>query len=215
MHFSSFPLTACEKEKADLVFLLDMSGSISVENYAIMINFTAELLKSFKVSNKFVRVGLAQFSDTPSHEFFLNDYSNEEEVVSHVLRLKYSGGNTYIGKALDHIKNYFKSSTGSRYGVSKNLVLITDGDSYDDVGDVAERLRALGVEVFAIGIGNFHSLKLLQITGDPQRLFNVRSFSDLENIKNKLFETICKSKPIPEPTSKHNSIFRLHDIQSG
>uniref|UniRef100_A0A3Q3X043 VWFA domain-containing protein n=1 Tax=Mola mola TaxID=94237 RepID=A0A3Q3X043_MOLML len=204
-----------KKEKADLVFLLDMSGSIGVENYAIMINFTAELLKSFKVSNKFVRVGLAQFSDTPAHEFFLNDYSKEEEVVSHVLRLKYSGGNTYIGKALDHIKNYFKSSTGSRYGVSKNLVLITDGDSYDDVEDVAERVRALGVEMFAIGIGNFHSLKLLQIAGDPQRLFNVRSFSDLENIKNKLFETICKSKPIPEPTSKHNSIFRLHDIQSG
>uniref|UniRef100_A0A3Q3X029 VWFA domain-containing protein n=1 Tax=Mola mola TaxID=94237 RepID=A0A3Q3X029_MOLML len=198
MHFSSFALTACEKEKADLVFLLDMSGSIGVENYAIMINFTAELLKSFKVSNKFVRVGLAQFSDTPAHEFFLNDYSKEEEVVSHVLRLKYSGGNTYIGKALDHIKNYFKSSTGSRYGVSKNLVLITDGDSYDDVEDVAERVRALGVEMFAIGIGNFHSLKLLQIAGDPQRLFNVRSFSDLENIKNKLFETICKSKPIPD-----------------
>nr|XP_046254479.1 collagen alpha-6(VI) chain-like isoform X2 [Scatophagus argus] len=186
---------ACEKEKADLVFLLDQSSSISLEDYSIMKNFTAELVNDFDVSEDFVHVGLAQFSDNPQHGFYLNKYSNVEDVITHILSLEYSGGNTYLGRALYYMKQYFDLSQGSRTGLSKNLVLITDGDSHDDVEDAANELRAVGVEMFAIGVGDVHDLELLQITGTPERLFNVKNFNGLANIKKKFANTICESKP--------------------
>lgn len=196
--FSGFALTACPKEQADLVFLLDQSGSISPTDYSIMINFTAELVNGFSVSKKNVHVGLAQFSTENKHEFYLNKYDSSSDVIAHIKSLNHSGGGTLIGKALNYIKDYFKPSQGSRAGISKNLVLITDGDSQDNVKPAADLLKNLGIEVFTIGIGNVHDVELLQIAGVRERLFRVENFNGLDQIKSKVVDTICDSKP-PRP----------------
>ncbi|KAK5861651.1 hypothetical protein PBY51_017110 [Eleginops maclovinus] len=186
----------CEKQQADLVFLLDHSGSILPEDYTIMKNFTTDLVNSFKVSENLVRVGLAQFSSEFQDEFYLNQFYSQEVVNKHILSMSQKGGGTEIGRALDSIMGYFEASRGSRRsaGISQNLVLITDGESQDDVEDAADRLRALGIEMFAIGIGDVHDLQLLQITGTPERLFTVNNFNSLDKIKQRVVETICKSK---------------------
>ncbi|XP_031610902.1 collagen alpha-6(VI) chain isoform X2 [Oreochromis aureus] len=190
----------CEKQSADLVFLVDQSGSISQADYAVMKNFTIDLINSFKVSEDFIRAGFAQFSDIFQHEFYLNQFYTEKEISDHILKMSQRGGGTNIGLALTSIKEYFEASRGSRKseGISQNLVLITDGESQDDVEDPAIELRALGIEVFAIGIGDVHILELLQITGTPESLFTVQNFGSLENIKQKVVDTICKSKLIPD-----------------
>uniref|UniRef100_H2MR52 Collagen type VI alpha 6 chain n=1 Tax=Oryzias latipes TaxID=8090 RepID=H2MR52_ORYLA len=178
----------CEKQQADLVFLVDQSGSIQTGDYDLMKNFTTELVKSFSIGQKLVRVGLAQFSSSFQHEFYLNQFSEDTEVSEHILEMTQTGGGTNIGLALKSIREYFETSRGSRRseGISQNLVLITDGESQDDVEDPADDLRALGIEIFAIGIGDVHDLELLQITGTPQRLFTVQNFGSLENIKQKV-----------------------------
>uniref|UniRef100_A0A3Q2UP15 Collagen type VI alpha 6 chain n=1 Tax=Fundulus heteroclitus TaxID=8078 RepID=A0A3Q2UP15_FUNHE len=191
---------ACEKQEADLVFLVDQSGSINTNDYSIMKNFTIELVKSFQVSKDLVRVGLAQFSSSFKNEFYLNRFHQEKDISSHISSMIQEGGGTNIGAALESIREYFEASHGSRRssGISQNLVLITDGDSQDDVEDPADALRALGIEIFAIGIGDVHKLELLQITKDPRKLFTVENFGSLDAIKKKVVDTICKSKPPSE-----------------
>lgn len=205
-------MAVCEKQKADLVFLIDQSGSIGPQDYVTMKKFTTELINSFKVSEDLVRVGLAQFSSTFQNEFYLNQMYTEQAVTKHILDMHQSGGGTSIGLALDSIREYFEASRGGRRssGISQNLVLITDGESQDDVEDAADRLRALGVEVFAIGIGDVHDLELLQITGTPKRLFTVENFGSLEKIKLKVVDTICKSGPeIPDRSGELKSVTLL------
>lgn len=170
-----------------------------------MINFTIELVKSFEVSQEFVHVGLAQFSDFPQHEFYLNRYYQPQDVSSHIRNMERHGSNTLLGRALDYIKDYFEVSQGSRSGISKNLLLITDGDSQDDVEDAAEHLRALGIEVFAVGVGDVHDLQLLQITGTPERLFNARDFKGLEKIKKDVVKALCEPKFTPDPPGELKS----------
>uniref|UniRef100_A0A3Q1FMU4 Collagen type VI alpha 6 chain n=1 Tax=Acanthochromis polyacanthus TaxID=80966 RepID=A0A3Q1FMU4_9TELE len=174
----------CQKQKADLVFLIDQSGSINSTDYTVMKKFTTELIRSFKVSEDLVRVGLAQFSSKFQNEFYLNQFYAEQAISQHILDMRQLGGGTKIGLALDSIREYFEASRGCRRsaGISQNLVLITDGESQDDVEDAADRLRAMGIEVFAIGIGDIHDLELLQITGTPERLFTVENFGSLERI---------------------------------
>lgn len=56
------------------------------------------------------------------------------------------------GLALTFIlENCFKPESGSRVGIPKIGILITDGKSQDDVIPPAESLRNAGVELFAIG----------------------------------------------------------------
>lgn len=127
------------------------------------------------------------------------------QVVTHITGMQQTGGGTNIGLALTALREYFTEARGSRgkQQISQNLVLITDGESQDDVGLPAETLRALGVEIFVIGIGNVQGLELLQITGgNNDRLFTVQNFGSLDKIKQKVVETICESKPQREKEGK-------------
>lgn len=57
-----------------------------------------------------------------------------------------------LGVALNFIlENCFKPESGSREGLPKIGILITDGKSQDDVIPPAESLRNAGIELFAIG----------------------------------------------------------------
>ncbi|KAM6910514.1 collagen alpha-6(VI) chain-like [Xenentodon cancila] len=180
---------ACKK--SDVVFMLDFSSSINLTDHELMINFTADIVNSFEVGEKFVRVGLAQFSDRFQHEFHLDKYFQAEDMVKHIRNVGYEGGDTYIGDALVKIKNYFQTSTGSRSGIPKTLVLISDGNSHDDVEDAADDLRAMGIDILAIGVGDIYDLQLLQITGTPEKLFNIQNFKQLGSIKSKIVDEIC------------------------
>uniref|UniRef100_A0A669EYG4 Collagen type VI alpha 6 chain n=1 Tax=Oreochromis niloticus TaxID=8128 RepID=A0A669EYG4_ORENI len=173
----AFSLAACNQ--TDLVFLLDYSSSINQSQHTIMLNFTASVVDNFNVSKELAHVGLAQFSDDPKDEFYLNTYNNKTNMTGHILNMPYNGGNTYLGEALVHIRDYFHESKGSRRDVPKNLVLITDGNSHDDVEDAAEALRKMGITIFAIAVGDVFYLQLLQITGTPEKVFNVDSFDSL------------------------------------
>lgn len=166
-----------------------------------MKSFTIDLINSFKISKELVNVGLAQFSSTFQHEFYLNQFFDEQAISAHIRRMQQLGGGTNIGLALNAIREYFQAERGSRKaeGISQNLVLITDGESQDDVEEAAKILRDLGVEVFTIGIGNAHDLELLQIAGSPERVFTVRNFGNLKDIQQKVVDTICTSRPIPQP----------------
>ncbi|XP_077453777.1 collagen alpha-6(VI) chain isoform X2 [Stigmatopora argus] len=185
----------CRKRIADLVFLLDQSESIKGTDYAIMKNFTTQLVSSFNVSQDLFRVGVAQFDDSFQDEFHLNRYLGEEDVNKHIMDMKQRKGSTYIGNALAKIQDYFQEGNGSRRAadVPQNLVLITDGESTDEVQTPADNLRALGVEIFVIGIGNYRETQLLQMAGKHDRYHTVDSFVALTEIRQKVVDTICNS----------------------
>uniref|UniRef100_A0AAV2ME79 non-specific serine/threonine protein kinase n=1 Tax=Knipowitschia caucasica TaxID=637954 RepID=A0AAV2ME79_KNICA len=207
----------CEKQEADLVFLLDQSGSIQSNDYQTMKNFTGELVRSFTISQDQVRVALAQFSSSFEHQLYLNEKNTEEKVVEHILGLRQLGGGTNIGHALNSLQQYFTAARGSRKAqqVSQNLILITDGESQDAVEDAALRLRSSGVELFVIGVGHVHKLELLQITKRPDRLFTVHDFGGLETIKKKVVDTICKSRPEQERTDCSIEVAVGFDVSHG
>lgn len=73
-----------------------------------------------------------------------------ERVLEMFTRLRFLS--VLPGLALTFIQeNSFKPESGSRPGIPKIGVFITDGKSQDDVIPPAQRLRDAGIEVFAIG----------------------------------------------------------------
>ncbi|XP_073340800.1 collagen alpha-6(VI) chain-like [Pagrus major] len=186
--------------KNDLVLLLDQSESIEEVNYALMKKFSADVLNSLEINDEFVHVGAAQFSDSLLPEFYLNKYSRGQEIIRHLLAMKKKGGFTYIGRALKAIKEFFTPARGSRDKMTKNLLMITDGESEDEVEETADLLRELGVNVFAVGVGDVHDLELLQISGTPERVFKVSNYKALPFIKDDIIDKMCQTEPTPECT---------------
>ncbi|XP_063003668.1 collagen alpha-4(VI) chain-like [Elgaria multicarinata webbii] len=195
----------CSTQAADLVFLIDGSGSILERNFALMKTFMKEIVDGFIVAQDKVRIGVAQFSREPQKEFYLNQFYTDVAVkgaIDNIIKLRAS---TFTGEALRFVKSFFEPANGSRKneGVLQSLIVITDGKSNDTVNEAAIALRKDGILIFAIGIGTLNNFELLQIAGDSSRVYVVKNFEVLQTIKKKIVREICD---VQDPPSRDCSI---------
>ena len=70
----------------DIVLSLDGSGSISPENFALMLQFCAKLAQTFNFSATGVRMGAVQFSSVLQTEFQLT--SSQSDAVTKINNIK-------------------------------------------------------------------------------------------------------------------------------
>uniref|UniRef100_A0AAY4BGA7 Collagen alpha-1(XIV) chain n=1 Tax=Denticeps clupeoides TaxID=299321 RepID=A0AAY4BGA7_9TELE len=199
--------------KADIVILVDGSWSIGRLNFRMVRMFLENLVNAFSVDFEQTRIGLAQYSGDPRIEWHLNTHTNKGAVIDAVKNLPYKGGNTHRLKlclALNFIlQNSFKPESGSRPGIPKIGILITDGRSQDDVQPAAQSLRDAGVEMFAIGVKNADENELKAIASPPEEthVYNVADFSDMSGIVEGLTRNVCDRETDSEtPTPPRNLV---------
>ncbi|KAF6312695.1 collagen type VI alpha 6 chain [Rhinolophus ferrumequinum] len=183
----------CEVEKVDLVFLVDGSNSIDQEDFKKMKTFLASVVQDFDVSVNRVRIGMAQFSDTYQPEFPLGKFTGKQEISLQIENITQIFGYTRIGAALQQVRHYFRPDMGSRInaGTPQVLLVITDGQSQDDVAQAAEDLRNKGIDIYSVGIGKVDDQQLIQITGAANKKLTVHNFDELRKIKKRIVRNIC------------------------
>ncbi|KAF4106106.1 hypothetical protein G5714_013768 [Onychostoma macrolepis] len=181
---------------ADIVFLVDGSGSIGQKNFQEVREFLSSLVENFDVAPDKIRIGLVQYSDTPRTEFSLNTYQNKEEILSYIQNLRYKTGGTFTGQGLEFmLKQHFVEKAGSRaqQNVPQIAIVITDGDSQDEVESQAQELRQRGIKIFAIGIKDANETLLRQIASEPydQHVYSVSDFAALQGISQSVIQEVC------------------------
>ncbi|XP_072268435.1 collagen alpha-4(VI) chain-like isoform X2 [Pyxicephalus adspersus] len=195
---------ACAHQELDLVFLVDGSASISQNDFETSKAFMKEIVESFTIAENRVRIGVAQYSEDPQKEFFLNEHFSSLKMKDHIDQIVQLNQNTYTGKGLKFVKQFFDPANGSRknQNVPQYLIVMTDGESHDTVDEEAAELRSNGVTIFSIGIGLKNSFQLIQIAGNPQNVFMVENFQDLDSIKRQIVSQVCE--PTDEPSKDCN-----------
>ncbi|CAN2389702.1 Collagen type VI alpha 6, partial [Pristimantis euphronides] len=190
-------VSACGKE-ADISFLIDGSGSIGVTNFEKMKEFMVSVIDDFDISPSKVHVGVAQYSNSFRTEFQLKTHLDKETLKQKIREITWMDGSTLIGKALKITESALRfQPNNSRINekIQQILIVITDGDSQDEVAEPAEVLRRAGVFTYAVGVGKVSETQLLQIAGRPERRFSVHNFEALKSIKKRLVEDICTQRP--------------------
>ncbi|KAK7880299.1 hypothetical protein WMY93_033067 [Mugilogobius chulae] len=178
-HMKLLRCSLAHEAVADLVFLVDGSWSIGATNFEQIRQFLSSLVSSFDVGPKRVRVGLVQYSNDPRTEFHLNTHSSRAEVLEAIARLP------YLAERRLH--------RGRRSRANQNVpqigVVITDGQSQDDVVLEARRLRERGIVLYAIGIKDADEKQLQEIA--QQNVYSVSDFSALQDISLNIVQTLC------------------------
>lgn len=88
---------ACSTPKADIVFVLDGSGSIGSTNFASVRQFARNVVGYFDVNQQKVRIGLIEFSSSASTEFSLTTYDSTTDVQTAIMKIPYfNGGKTTV-----------------------------------------------------------------------------------------------------------------------
>ncbi|CAM4516574.1 unnamed protein product, partial [Lepidochelys olivacea] len=178
-----------DTEEADIYFLMDGSGSIFPNDFQDMKVFMNELIRTFQVSANGVRFGVVQYASTPQTELVISQYDSVNQVKVAVRVIHQSGAGTNTGDALRYMKSLFAKAT--RDNVPKMLIVITDGESQDQVTKAAEELRQEGIVIYAIGIRYAVKKELKDIAGTEERMFFVNDFDSLKLIKHDIVQDIC------------------------
>uniref|UniRef100_A0A674KBI9 VWFA domain-containing protein n=1 Tax=Terrapene triunguis TaxID=2587831 RepID=A0A674KBI9_9SAUR len=191
--FVSSQLGCVDTEEADIYFLIDGSGSIYPNDFQDMKVFMNEMISMFQVSANGVRFGVVQYESTPQTEFMISQYNSVKQLKEAVRDIQQLGGGTNTGDALRYMKSLFAKA--ARDSVPKLLIVITDGESQDQVTKAAEELRQEGIVIYAIGVKNAVKKELKDIAGTEDRMFFVNDFDSLKLIKHDILLSVSKQQP--------------------
>lgn len=202
------PLYDCSTQPADLVFILDLSGSIDTLEYQTMMNFVKSLVEGLDVHPDTKRIAMVTYSTFAQVGFYLNTHPFKKDVlqgIDNFKRNQRAWTNTGAGLkiARDEVLLIDK---GARYGVLQAVIVITDGHSNRGPNAVreAEKLRNDGVVVIAVGVGRgYNQNELLGMAGPdvasrkfPDRMLSAVDFKDLARLKDRLIQATCDATPV-------------------
>jgi collagen type VI alpha len=198
------PTTPKQCGKADIVFVVDASGSVQSANFAKTKTFMANLAKGFKIGPQDVQIGIVKYDTKNVVEFNMKKHSNVNSMLTDIQNIKYTGGGTQTGSALGVMLNQFSPSNGNRASAPDIGIVITDGNSADSVKANADLAKARGITMFAIGVGpNINQQQLKEMASGPNFVLNVQNFNDLSKIRGQLSQQACevitRGPPVTRP----------------
>ncbi|XP_056351724.1 collagen alpha-3(VI) chain isoform X8 [Oenanthe melanoleuca] len=182
------------QESADLIFLIDGSNNIGGVNFPAIRDFLVNLIETLRVGAQQIHIGVVQYSDQPRTEFALSSYSTKADVLDAVKALGFRGGEeANTGAALEFVvENLFTQAGGSRIeeAVPQILVLISGGESSDDIREGLLAVKQAGIFSFSIGVLNADSAELQQIATDGSFAYTALDIRNLDALQELILPNI-------------------------
>ncbi|CAG2200987.1 unnamed protein product [Mytilus edulis] len=174
----------CVSDPADIVFLLDESGSIGTHNFDIELNFIAEFAKHYTIGPNDVQMGVITFNTQVTEHFTLNNYANINDLTRGIRSIHYHSGGTRTDLAIDYVvQNSFSPGSGARSNVPHFLIVISDGNSNYAyrTNAAAARLHQTNINTFAVGVGTVNLVELNTIASSrTNHVFTVNTHLELK-----------------------------------
>ncbi|XP_023374471.1 integrin alpha-E [Otolemur garnettii] len=187
----------------EIAIILDGSGSIDPPDFQRAKDFISNMMRNFYEKCFECSFALVQYGEVIQTEFDLRDSQDMTATLAKVQNIIQVGNLTRTASAMQHVlENIFTPSHGSRKKASKVMVVLTDGDIFEDplnLTTVINSPKMQGVERFAIGVGKAFSkaktymeLKLIASDPDETHAFKVTNYSALDGLLSKLQHNIIR-----------------------
>ncbi|XP_066542086.1 collagen alpha-3(VI) chain-like isoform X2 [Hoplias malabaricus] len=178
---------------ADIVFLVDGSINLGKDNFKVVMDFISNLIDLFFTERDKLQIGLAHYASDVTDVFYLNTYNNKDDIINAIGRAEYKGGRRInTGNAIRHIQQkQFVKEKGSRKdeGVPQILMIVTGGRSQDDGKTAALGLKASGVRIYAVGVGDIED-ELNDLGSETTTVARSSTFQELSELNEQILETL-------------------------
>lgn len=187
-------------EKADVIVLLDSSGSIGSDAFQIALDAVAQLAALYPIGEDATRFGVVPYSHVVNDGIMLNQTYDLTTLNTTIREIPYSAGGTLTGAAINFTRKFgFSENFGARprsEGVTRILIVVTDGRSFDNATSAGEMALNEGINIFSIGIGDGPEVaELLGIAGsDSEHVFQTPDYNQLIHLTGAVQVATCRSQ---------------------
>ncbi|XP_046839549.1 contactin-5-like [Xenia sp. Carnegie-2017] len=180
-------LHLCVREKRNIFFLVDGSGSVSTTTFENFKKFMSLVVESFDIGPNTTHVGLLQYS-SKSHtglEFYFTEYQTAGELTDAISKVEFHyGAYTFGGYAMDlaqQIMNHY-----NRADAKNAWVLLMDDGVWDKAiaRNISLEVRQSGSKIIVLD-----TKAIMYDIADMGLMF---TSDDLEDNAQKVVEEICK-----------------------
>ncbi|KAF4109077.1 hypothetical protein G5714_010150 [Onychostoma macrolepis] len=182
-----------QAKAADIVFLVDGSINLGKDNFKEVMEFILNLIDLFFTERDNLQIGLAHYATDVTDVFYLNTYKNKDDIINAITRTEYKGGREIkTGNAIRHVqKTHFVKERGSRkdMGIPQILMVVTGGRSRDDSKSAALALKASGVRIYAVGVGDIED-ELNNLGSEATTVARASTFQELSELNEQILETL-------------------------
>ncbi|XP_055860643.1 collagen alpha-6(VI) chain-like [Biomphalaria glabrata] len=189
------PIAPACKTVADILYVIDSSGSIGPVNYNKLLQFTVDLTQNFKIGTADVLFAGVVFSHTAKKMFDLKDNPTQDSLKKALLNTQYMNSTTHTDLALDLVANQtmFSTASGGRSNARKIVIVLTDGlsSSPEKTQVSAARLKSRGIIIVSVGIGQAEDAELKGMASTADDVFKIASFDALSQIKQQVIQRAC------------------------
>ena len=199
------PVFLFVEAKIDLGFLIDGSANVGEQNFRISLNFMKNIYGAFWTQFGSLHLGLVVFGTETRLIFnFDNKYADKIGLNNAINNAAFPGGRTVVlGEALRLTETHL---FGSKHHDSyrRILVVMLGSTSEDDVFLAAEMLKANGVTVFCVGVGNHYVRAQMDgIASQPSsdNTLTAVTYASLTSLTQKLIDKINEGKSIRSTSS--------------
>ncbi|XP_043104899.1 collagen alpha-3(VI) chain-like isoform X7 [Puntigrus tetrazona] len=182
-----------QAKTADIVFLVDGSINLGRDNFKEVMEFILNLIDLFFTERDNLQIGLAHYATDVTDVFYLNTYKNKDDIINAITRAEYKGGREIkTGNAIRYVqKTHFVKERGSRKdeGIPQILMVVTGGRSRDDSKSAALALKASGVRIYAVGVGDIED-ELNNLGSEATTVARASTFQELSELNEQILETL-------------------------
>lgn len=199
--------------QGDVIFILDSSGSIGIDNWKLVLQFVNEAVKRMDVGSQATRIGFETFGNRAHLIFNLNNFTSAAAMEPAILNAKFLDENTNTSGGIWFAKDVmFTAANGDRPQAPNMAIVITDGEStydHDKTIPYAQEAKAAGILIISIGVGNATSKAELDGIASPggdgkPLVFQVGSYDMLKQIQDTLAKVACDPVATAGPPTVDN-----------
>lgn len=204
----------------DIVFVSDISGSMTGERTVQMKNALKQSANAFLAPGLNNRIALASFDDRVSTDYGLGNNSTDfENAVDNIIYPGKGGGGTNYEIGLKQAYEIIKEQ--GQTDRTPVVIFMTDGTSttVDGIDLYQKQIKSLGATIYTVQYMNGSTIAplLRQIATSDDHAFNAVKTSYITDIYNSIVNKVISSKSYKDVETKfevRNANFSLKDISA-
>ena len=194
-------LSECIDIQLDIVLVLDSSGSVGEERFETVKEFAKDVLDLVDIENDNIRAAVISFSTDVTGTFQLDTFVGDKDSMFDAIdNIEYEGKKTNTAGAINLATEFLTVAPGSRQGVGKNMIVLTDGVPTIDPDETlpaaaAARNKDIVIYTVAINMTTTQQKEMLEsIAGRKSNVVHIDNFEKLRDIYKKVLIAQCRCK---------------------
>lgn len=163
-------------------------------NFPRVRDFALRVVEKLNVNRDAIQVAVALYGSDPEIKFYLNSHDSVGSALAAIQALTFPGGDeANLGSALEEItESLLGPEAGGRAeeGVPQILVVISAGQSSDDISLGAQALKEANVYTFGVAIGETARSTMEAVASDSSFVSNAPDLTAVDSMVDQLLPYI-------------------------